>query len=186
MQMTHLLSRRNGPAVALQALLLAFVLTLSAFGATHPGFVNELHFNVPGMQDNNIYTIKDAGLQFEIPKGWKTEVDKNVVLSIEDGAATITFVVEDEYKLVIAGMKEKLKEELTDMKSTSASKEDIHNGMTHISESGTGTMKGVPITWSIDVIKASKPVTVLTFGIESILESHTEEYLKFVASFKKI
>ena len=184
--MTHLLTRRNRPAVALQALLLAVVLTLSAFGATHPGSVNESPFGVPGMQDSNIYTIKDAGLQFEIPKGWKTEVDKNVVLSIEDGAATITFVVEDEYKLVILGMKEKLKEELTEMKSTSEPKEDTHNGMTHISESGTGMIKGVPINWSIDVIKAGKPVTVLTFGIQSILESHGEEYHKFVASLKKI
>ncbi len=184
--MTHLLTRRNGPAVALQALLLAVVLTLSAFGATNPGFMNVSSLSVPVMQDSNIYTIKDAGLQFEIPKGWKSEVDKNVVLSIEDGAATITFVVEDEYKLVIAGMKEKLKEELADMKSTSASKEDTYNGMTHIGESGTGMIKGVTITWSIDVIKASKPVTVLTFGIQSILESHSEEYLKFVASIKKV
>jgi hypothetical protein len=184
--MTHLLTRRNGPAVALQALLLTVVLALSASGATHPRFVNEFSFNIPGRQDNNIYTIKDAGLQFEIPKGWKTEVDKNVVLSIEEGAATITFVVEDEYKLVIAGMKDKLKEELTEMKSTSEPKEDTHNGMTHIGESGTGMIKGVPINWSIDVIKAGKPVTVLTFGIQSILESHGEEYHKFVTSLKKI
>jgi len=184
--MIHRLIGRTGCAVSLQALLLTVVLAQCAFGLTHPGFVNELSSSVPGTQDNNIYTIKDAGLQFEIPKGWKSEVDKNVVLSIEDGAATITFVVEDEYKLVIAGMKEKLKEELADMKSTSASKEDTHNGMTHIGESGTGMIKGVPITWSIDVIKASKPVTVLTFGIQSILESHSEEYLKFVASIKKV
>ena len=184
--MTHLLTRRNGPAVALQALLLAVVLTLSAFGATHPGIVNELPFSVPGMQDNNIYTIKDAGLQFEIPKGWKTEVDKNVVLSIEGGAATITFVVEDEYMMVIAGMKEKLKEELTEMKSNGELKENTHNGMTHISESGTGMIKDVPINWSIDVIKAGKPVTVLTFGIQSILDSHGEEYHKFVTSLKKV
>jgi hypothetical protein len=184
--MTHLLTRRNGPAVSLQALLLTIVLAQCAFGLTNRGFVNEFSFNVPGRQDNNIYTIKDAGLQFEIPKGWKTEVDKNVVLSIEDGAATITFVVEDEYKLVIAGMKDKLKEELTEMKSTSEPKEDTHNGMTHIGESGTGMIKGVPINWSIDVIKAGKPVTVLTFGIQSILESHGEEYHKFVTSLKKI
>ncbi len=184
--MIHRLTRKKRSVFALQLLLLSSVIAQNSFGTSKTGLSNGTSLIAPKVQDSNVYTIKDAGLQFEIPKGWKTEVDKNVVLSIEDGAATITFVVEDEYKLVIAGMKEKLKEELTDMKSTSASKEDIHNGMTHISESGTGTMKGVPITWSIDVIKASKPVTVLTFGIQSILESHTEEYLKFVASFKKI
>ena len=184
--MIHRLTRKKGSVIAFHLLLLCSVVAQNSFGASNTGLSTGTSLIAPRVQDSNIYTIKDAGLQFEIPKGWKTEVDKNVVLSIEDGAATITFVVEDEYKLVIAGMKEKLKEELTDMKSTSASKEDIHNGMTHISESGTGTMKGVPITWSIDVIKASKPITVLTFGIQSILESHTEEYLKFVASFKKI
>jgi len=47
-------------------------------------------------------------------------------------------------------------------------------------------MKTVKITWSIDVLKAGKNVTMLTFGIEDVLKRHTDEYEKFVRSLKKI
>src|SRR5467141_2120716 len=79
---------------------------------------------IAGSQDNNVYTIKEAGLQFEIPKGWKAEAENNnVVLSVEDGALTVTFIVEDQYKDVVTGMKDGLKERLAKMKSDGAPKE---------------------------------------------------------------
>jgi len=140
-------------------------------------------------QDSTVYTIKEAGIQFEVPKGWKAEVDKdnhNVVLSIEGGAVTITFVVEDKYAEVVTGMKDGLKEKLTDMKSDGAPKEDTHNGMVHIAESGAGMLKEHPINWSIDVLKATRNVTILTFGIAKVTEAHLDEYLKWVGSIKKI
>jgi hypothetical protein len=140
-------------------------------------------------QESTIYTIKEAGIQFDIPKGWKVDMDKdtrNVVLSIEGGAVTITFVVEDQYADVVTGMKDGLKEKLADMKSDGAPKEDTHNGMTHISESGAGMIKDQPVGWSIDVLKATKNVTILTFGITKIMEAHGEEYGKWVMSIKKI
>ena len=41
----------------------------------------------PLLQDAEVYAIKEAGLQFSIPKGWKVEKQDNgnVVLSFEDG-----------------------------------------------------------------------------------------------------
>jgi hypothetical protein len=143
----------------------------------------------PGTQQApDIHTIKDAGLQFELPKGWKAETQDNgnLVVSCEDGAVNVTFLVEDQYKEVVEGMKSGLKQKLTDVKSQGEAKEDTHNGMTHISESGTGMMEGLKITWSIDVLKATKNVTLLTFGVESILQTHIDEYLKLVGSLKKI
>jgi hypothetical protein len=139
-------------------------------------------------QDNNLYTIKDAGLQFEVPKGWKAEVDKdnNVVLSVEDGAVSVTFVVEEEYKDVVAGMKQGLKERLTEMKSDGDPQQDTHNGMSHTAEGGTGLLKNSPIRWRVDVLKAGKPVTILTFGIAKVLDAHIDDYAKLVTSIKKI
>lgn len=141
---------------------------------------------IAGSQDNNVYTIKEAGLQFEIPKGWKAEADNNVVLSAEDGALTVTFIVEDQYKNVVTGIKDGLKERLTNMKSDGAPKEDVHNGMVHITESGTGSLKDTPIIWSIDVLKAQKTVTILTFGIQKVMEAHSDDYAKFVGSIRKL
>jgi hypothetical protein len=46
-------------------------------------------------------------------------------------------------------------------------------------------MKGVKIIWSIDVLKATKHVTILTFGVEEVLQKHVDEYSKFISSLKK-
>ena len=139
-------------------------------------------------QDPDIHTIKDAGLQFELPQGWKAETQANgqIFVSFEDGAASVTFLVEDKYEETITGMKSGLKEQLTELKSDGEPTTDTHNGMTHISESGSGLLKEAKVTWRIDVLKATKNVTILTFAIDSIMEAHTAEYAKFVKSIKKI
>ena len=142
----------------------------------------------PLLQDAEVYAIKEAGLQFSIPKGWKVEKQDNgnVVLSFEDGKASVTFVIEDNYADVVTGMKSGLKEKLTDLKADGDAKQDTHNGMTHIEETGSGTMEGVKITWSIDVLKATKNVTILTFGVDKVITAHVDDYVKFVDSIKKI
>ena len=139
-------------------------------------------------QDPDIHTIKEAGLQFELPKGWKAETQENgnIFVSFEDGAISATFVVQDEYAEVVSGMKSGLKERVTDLKSDGEPKEDTHNGMTHISESGSGFLKGVKVTWSIDVLKAGKNVTILTFGIDTNMKARAAEYETFVLSIKKM
>jgi hypothetical protein len=163
-------------------ILLGLTLTLSI--AALPGASAKV-----ATQDSNIYTIKEAGLQFEVPKGWKVEVDntsKNVVVSVEDGAVSVTFVVEDDYAGVLTGMKQGLGERLTEMKSDGDQQHDTHNGMTHIAETGTGQLKGNAVRWSIDVLKAGKPVTILTFGLTKVMDAHVEEYTKLVVSMKKV
>ena len=138
-------------------------------------------------QNTDMHTLKDAGLQFELPKGWKAETQENgnVFLSFEEGAGSVTFVMEDDYAGVVEGMKSVLKQKLTGLKFDGEPKQDTHNGLVHISESGTGLMEKVKINSSIDVLKASKNVTMLTFGIEEVLQRHIDEYKKFVGSIKK-
>ncbi len=137
-------------------------------------------------QDSNVYSLKEAGLQFEVPKGWKVEkLEGNTVASFEGGAGSVTFVVEDNYTDVIAGMKSTLKEKLKEVKSDEP-KESTHNGMVHIEENGSGLMDGTKISWSIDVLKSTKNVTILTFAIDEVLQKHIDEYVKFVTSIKKM
>lgn len=135
----------------------------------------------------DIHTLDSIGLQFELPRGWKAETQENgnVFLTFEEDAGNVTFVFDENYTEVVEGMKSGLKDKLKDLKVDSPSKEDTHNGMKHISESGSGQMEGVKITWSIDVLKATKHVTLLTFGIEEVLQKHIAEYEKFVSSLKK-
>lgn len=167
------------------ALLLSTSYTFNA----HPRVVSDAAIVVVAQsQQPDIQTIKAAGLQYELPKGWKAETQEtgNVFLSLEGGAVNITFVIEDDYASVMAGMKSSLKERLADFKSDAAAKEDTHNGMNHFSESGTGVLDKVKVTWSIDALKAAKNVTILTFGVEAVLQKHIDEYEQFVRSLKKI
>ena len=83
-------------------------------------------------------------------------------------------------------MKAGLKERLTDMKSDGEPKQDTASGMVHIAETGAGMLKGTPVIWSIDVLKATKSVTILTFGIQKVMEAHGDDYSKWVSSIKKI
>jgi hypothetical protein len=172
-------SHKSSFAIIAFALLLTISIAYSAAART----------SIPAVtQDSRVHTIKEAGLQFEVPKGWKVEAPENgnVVVSFEDGAASATFVIEENYANVIKGMKSGLKEKLTEMKTEGEPKEDTHNGITHIEENGSGLLNGVKVTWSIDVLKATKNVTILTFGIDSVLDAHGPEYAKFVNSIKKI
>ena len=163
------------------------LVTLSVAIAATPASAKVIAVPAAAVQLATVYTITEAGLQFEVPKGWKVVRDgQNVVASVEDGAVSVTFVVEDDYAGTVKGMKQGLSEKLTGLKSDGASQQDTHNGMTHIEESGTGMLKGVEIRWSIDVLKAGKPVTILTFGVAKILEAHNDDYGKLVNSLKKI
>jgi len=178
----------NKPKKSLAAII-AFGLMLSiACSVAARSRVSPSSYATPvTSQGPDIHTIKDAGLQFELPKGWKVETQENgnIFVSLEDGTVSATFIVADKYAEGVAIMKTGLKEKLTDMKSDGEPKEDTHNGMAHIGESGSGLLNGVKVTWSIDVLKATKNVTILTFGLDSIMEAHTAEYEKFVNSIKK-
>jgi|SRR5947209_7411317 len=173
-------------AIIPMALLLTLSLAASAIAS--PKMAGRTALFATESQDSNIYTIKEAGLQFEVPKGWKVEVDsnKNVVVSVDDGAVSVTFIVEDDYAGVVTGMKQGLGEKLTEMKSDGDPQQDTHNGMNHIEEAGTGMLKGNAVRWSIDVLKAGKAVTILTFGLAKVLDAHIDDYTKLVKSMKKI
>jgi hypothetical protein len=179
----------NGTEKSLAAIVTwSLMLSMAYSAAAHSHISLSTKATPITSQSPDVHAIKDAGLQFELPKGWKAETQEsgNILVSFEDGAASATFVVEDRYTDVVSGMKNGLKEQLTDLKSDGEPKENTHNGMGHISESGSGLLKGVLVTWSIDVLKAGKNVTILTFGIDTILAAHAAEYKKFVNSIKKI
>ena len=178
------------PKLFSRTVLFSFVVTISLAGwaTARPRTSRSIPVKSAPDQVSTIYTIKEAGLQFEVPKGWKVEKQDNgnVVLSVEDGAVTVTFLVEEKYEDVLTGMKSGLKEKVADLKSDGEAKQDTHNGMVHIGETGTGSIKDAPVIWSIDVLKANRPVIILTFGIKKVMEAHDDDYAKVVNSLKKI
>src|SRR5437588_215501 len=143
--------------------------------------------NLP--QDSNVYTHKDAGVQFEVPKGWKAKPDGEVItVSSGDESVQVVFWVPDEdtFDAAVKELDKELSKTIKNVKTTSKSKEDKHNGMAHFEEAGTGDVNGVTIAWSVDVLGAKKPLIILTFAAPDLLEKQAAEYIKLVGSIKKI
>ena len=145
--------------------------------------------NVPSIQDDRSFSHKEAGVQFELPKGWKAKPDGEVVtVSTADDSLQMVFWVPDEntFDAAVKDLDKELSKTIKNVKITDKGTSDTHNGMPHFSEGGTGEVGGTTIDWSVDVLAAKKVVIILTFAAPGIAEKHAEEAAKFIASIKKI
>ena len=169
-------------------IILCLALIASALGVS--GFAKSLAISsINRPQDSNVYTHKDAGVQFEVPKGWKAKPDGEVItVSSGDESVQVVFWVPDEdtFDAAVKELDKELSKTIKNVKTTSKSKEDKHNGMAHFEEAGTGEVDGGTIAWSVDVLGAKKPLIILTFAAPNLFEKHADEYMKLVGSIKKI
>jgi predicted Zn-dependent protease len=145
--------------------------------------------NLPSTQEGRSFIHKEAGVQFELPKGWKAKPDGEVVtVSTADDSLQMVFWVPDEdtFDAAVKALDKELSKTIKNVKTTDKGTSDTHNGMPHFSEGGTGEVDGATIDWSADVLAAKKVVIILTFAAPGIAEKHAEEAAKFIASIKKI
>jgi len=140
-------------------------------------------------QDNRFYTHEQAGVRFELPKGWKAEPDGEVItVSTPDDSLSMVFWVPDEanFDAAVNELDKELSKTIKNIKPSGPGKKDTHNGMPHFGQSGTGDVEGTTIEWSVDVLGAKKPVIILTFAAPGVWEQHAESAAKFIASIKKV
>jgi hypothetical protein len=143
----------------------------------------------PLTQENRFFTHKEAGVQFELPKGWKAKPDGEVItVSTADDSLQMVFWVPDEntFDAAVKDLDKELSKTIKNIKTTDKGTSDKHNGMPHYSQGGTGDVDGTTIEWSVDVLAAKKVVIILTFAAPGIAEKHAEEAAQFIASIKKI
>lgn len=141
------------------------------------------------IQENRFFTHKEAGIQFELPKGWKAKPDGEVItVSTRDDSLQMVFWVPDEntFDAAVKDLDKELSKTIKNIKTTDKGTSDKHNGMAHYSEGGTGEVDGTTIEWSVDVLAAKKVVIILTFAAPGIAEKHAEEAAQFIGSIKKI
>lgn len=137
----------------------------------------------------DIYKHQQGGVQFELPKGWKVEPDgEQITASTPDGSFAVVFWVtsENDFEAASKALGDELDKQLKSVKLDGQGKVDTHNGMKHFSQSGTGTLDGQPIAFSVDLLMAKKPVIVLTFASAENIEKHVEDYMNLVKSIKRI
>jgi predicted Zn-dependent protease len=160
---------------------------LTLFGAVSAKSITKS--TVPSSQEGKTFTHKEAGVQFELPNGWKAKPDGEVItVSTADDALQMVFWVPDEntFDAAVKDLDKELSKTIKNIKTTDKGTSDTHNGMPHFSEGGTGEVEGTTIEWSVDVLAAKKVVIILTFAAPGIVEKHAEEAAKFIASIKKI
>lgn len=139
-------------------------------------------------QENRFFNHKEAGVEFELPKGWKAKPDGEVItVSTADDSLQMVFWVPDEdtFDAAVKDLGNELGKTIKNIKTTDKGTADTHNGMPHFSEGGTGEVNGTTIEWSVDVLAAKKVVIILTFAAPGIAEKHAEEAVKFINSIKK-
>src|SRR5882762_4550976 len=139
-------------------------------------------------QENRSFSHVEAGVQFELPRGWKAKPDGEVItVSTADDSLQMVFWVPDEdtFDAAVKELDKELSKTVKNTKVTSKGKQDTHNGMPHYGESGTGEVEGATIAWSVDVLAAKKPVIILTFAAPGLFEKHAAEFSKLIESIKK-
>ena len=143
----------------------------------------------PVTQENRVFTHKEAGVQFELPKGWKAKPDGEVItVSTADDSLQMVFWVPDEntFDAAVKDLDKEISKTIKNVKITDKGTSDTHNGMPHFSTGGTGDIDGTTIEWSVDVLAAKKVVIILSFAAPGIAGKHADEATQFINSIKKI
>lgn len=190
------LKKQRTPPRFLQLLALALIglcaITAQASAAGHSSAAT-LPSLADGQSASNVYKLEGANIQFEIPEGWEAKkTDKgNVAVSPKGGGISVVFTVipQSDFKFenLVEGVMEGVKGLGGEIKSDDEAKEDTHNGMAHTSQSFSGQVKGSATQWSVDMLKANKPVLVLTTVLSpKVMEARVGEYAKLVMSIKKV
>src|SRR5947209_5684050 len=102
-------------------------------------------------QETRHFSHKEAGVEFEIPKGWKAKPDGEVItVSTADDSLQMVFWVPDEdtFDAAVKDLDKELSKTIKNIKTTDKGTSDTHNGMPHFSQGGTGEVGGTTIVWS--------------------------------------
>ena len=145
--------------------------------------------NAAVSQDPQTFTHAQAGVQFQLPKGWKAKPDGEVItVGPADDSIQVVFWVPDEetFDAAVKELDNELGKTIKNIKTTGKPTSDTHNGMAHFGENGTGVVEGATIEWSVDVLGAKKPLIILTFAAPNLFEKHADNYMKLVQSIKKV
>ena len=166
---------------------LNLALMVCVLGAATPA-KSTARIAVTATQGGEVFTHSDAGIKFELPRGWKAKPDGEVItVSTADDSLQMVFWVPDDdtFDAAVKDLDKELAKTVKNIKLTDKGTSDTHNGMPHFSQGGTGKVNGTTIEWSVDVLAAKKVVIILTFAAPGIAEKHADEAVKFISSIKK-
>jgi predicted Zn-dependent protease len=179
-----LCAEKTTGAIALSAL---FALGASSCGAhdAPPPPANAAPATPPG----GTFKHEAAGIQFTTPAGWSRRNDgSRLALTAPDGDMTIIVLTAAEGDLadVADEVDRQLGKFLTSTKVEGDLQTGTRNGITVVSQRGTGEMRGRPVEWSVRLFEAKQQVLVLAFGAPGSYDKYYPDVSGFVDSVRPI
>ena len=138
-------------------------------------------------RDDRILYHDEAGLQFELPLGWRSrEVGNDMLIETADGTVQVDIWVPESatFELALRNIDMDLSKIVKNARVIDRGTSDTHNGMRHFSTSGTGTVNGFRCEWSVDILEAKKTVLILSYWRPGIADRHAAEGIQFINSIK--
>ena len=136
-----------------------------------------------------VYSHPAGGIQLTAPANWKSknEGDSMTLSAPDDTISVVIWVPKGEdFDKAVSDLGDELEKVIKNSKTTSPGEATTHNGMQAYTASGTGEVDNEQIAWEVDMLKAKKPVIVLSFAAPAQFEKHEREYKQLLDSIKKV
>ncbi len=138
----------------------------------------------------NQVILQEAGIQYEIPAGWRTESHKDALqITSPDGGVSIIIglAVNDNTEAMIVGLKDYLKKDYQNFKAGNDLQKETINELRAVIENGSGeTSEGI-MEWNIVMLIGGKrPVIAFTVAEQKAFRNSQGDYIKLVQSIKKV
>jgi hypothetical protein len=131
----------------------------------------------------------DAGIQFQLPRGWKSKRDADgVYLSTADETLQVVFFVPDAdtFDVTLRTLDKELGRTIKKVKTTEKDTSDTLNGMRHFATGGTGEVDGSAIEWGVDIFDAKRVVIALFFAAPGAFDDYSKGVDQFLESVRRI
>jgi hypothetical protein len=135
------------------------------------------------------FTHPDAGVQFTLPAGWKTQGqgEKIIATSEHEAISVVLWVPRgDDFEQATEELKQQLQQVIKNPQVTTPGQETTHNGMRAYTAAGRGEVNGQPILWEVDILQAKKPFFVVTFASPDMFKMHQGDYQQLLSSLRQV
>ena len=136
-----------------------------------------------------VFTHQEGGIQFTAPADWKSKKDEDALtVMTSDNTLSVVFWVPkgDDFNQAVEDLGKQLESVIKNSKLTSPGQATTHNGMEAYTASGTGEVENEQIVWEVDILKAKKPVFVVSFAAPAQFSKHADEYKQLLGSIKRV
>ncbi len=144
---------------------------------------------VSSLSSADVYSHEKGGIQIDVPENWQVdEGDEVLTLETPDGSLLLMFWVPegDTWEQALDGLGAELDQFMDDITVEDEGEEGELNGMSFFEVSGTGSVEGIDVEWSLTLILAKKPVIALAFAESDGWQANQDAVFKLIGGIKKM